>query len=385
MMVRRFLFIILFAYGIAYSYDFSKVDSIVISGISQRYYPCAQLLIGNQYGVLYEKSYGKLTYDENSELLKDYHLFDLASVTKVIATTSGIMKLYDRGDLNLDDKVIKYIPEFDNNGKSNLTVRNLLLHNSGLKAWIPFYKYYKTKEEVLNAIYNITLDYYPETGFIYSDLNAILLGLIVEKISGKNLNDFCTEEIFKKLGMRDTRYIPDKKDLCVPTEYDTYWRNKQLQGDVHDESAAILGGISGNAGLFSNMHDLSIFMEMMLNKGKYYNPYSRGLIEERMFSESTVDLFTQKVDFKSYFNSRALGWDTKPEPTKYRIPCGELMSDNCFGHTGYTGTSVWCDKDRKIYVIFLTNRVYPNRSSEGIKLIRPDLHNEIISLLRNNK
>jgi CubicO group peptidase (beta-lactamase class C family) len=174
------------------------------------------------------------------------------------------------------------------------------------------------------------------------------------------------------------------KENCVPTENDNYWRNRQLQGEVHDESAAILGGISGNAGLFSNARDLNIFMEMMLNRGKYYNPNTRGLKEERLFSETTIDLFTQRIEYKSYYNTRTLGWDTKPEPTSYRIPCGESISDNCFGHTGYTGTSVWCDKDRKIYIIFLTNRVYPSRDNNGIKLIRPDLHNKIISLLRNN-
>ncbi len=383
-MFRRFLLILFLVCGLAYSYDFSKVDSIVNSGISQKYYPCAQLLIGNQFGVLYEKSYGKLTYDDNSPILDEHYLFDLASVTKVIAATSAIMVLYEKGLINLDDKVTKYIPEFDNNGKGSISIKNLLLHNSGLKAWIPFYKYYKTKEEVLNAIYNITLEYYPETKFVYSDLNAILLGLIVEKVSGKNLNDFCQEEIFKKLGMKNTGFLPEMKENCVPTENDNYWRNRQLQGEVHDESAAILGGISGNAGLFSNARDLNIFMEMMLNRGKYYNPNTRGLKEERLFSETTIDLFTQRIEYKSYYNTRTLGWDTKPEPTSYRIPCGESISDNCFGHTGYTGTSVWCDKDRKIYIIFLTNRVYPSRDNNGIKLIRPDLHNKIISLLRNN-
>ncbi|MCX6164492.1 MAG: serine hydrolase, partial [Ignavibacteriae bacterium] len=295
MMIRRFLLIILFVAGVVYSYDFSKIDSIVYNGISQRYYPCAQLIIGNQNGIIYDKSYGNFTYEANSTSPDKFSLFDLASVTKVIATTSAIMVLYESGKINLDDKVIKYIPEFDNNGKSNITIKNLLLHNSGLKAWIPFYKYYKTKEEVLNAIYNITLEYYPETKFVYSDLNAILLGLIVEKVSGKNLNDFCIDEIFSKLGMVDTKFNPDGKNSCVPTEYDKYWRNKQLQGEVHDEAASILGGIAGNAGLFSNAWDLHIFIEMMLNKGKYYNPHTRGLKEERLFKENTVELNTKRV------------------------------------------------------------------------------------------
>lgn len=384
-MYRIFLPIILLISSLSYSYDFSKIDSIVLSGIYQKYYPCAQLIISNDYDIYYEKAYGNLTYDANSEALNNNDIFDLASVTKVVATTTAIMVLYEKDLINLDDKVIKYIPEFDNNGKDIITIRNLLLHNSGLKAWIPFYKYFTTKEEVLNTIYYISLEYTPGTKFIYSDLNAILLGIIVEKVTGKNLNDFCKGNIFGTLGMKKTYFIPEEaqKKYCVPTEFDTYWRNKQLQGEVHDEAAYMLNGISGNAGLFSNARDLYIFMNMMMDKGKYYNPHTRGLKEERFFNENTVDLFTMRVTGLPYRNTRALGWDTKPEPNKYRTQCGELFSDNSFGHTGYTGTSVWCDKDRNIIVIFLTNRVYPNRGNEGIKEIRPDLHNAVISLITN--
>lgn len=385
-MVKKFLLIILFAGNLAFSYDFSKIDSIVYSGISNKFYPCAQLIIGYNSNLIYEKSYGSLTYDENSEKLGSYHMFDLASVTKVVAATSAIMFLYENNKLGLDDYAGAYIPEMNNNGKEKITIRNLLLHNSGLKAWIPFYKYYKTKEEVLSAIFNIGLEHKIGTKFVYSDLNAILLGIIVERISGSTLDEFCSKNIFEPLGMQNTFFIPkeEKKKFCAPTENDTYWRNRQLQGEVHDESASILGGVSGNAGLFSTARDLFNFMRMMANRGFYYNPYTRGLKEERMFKEETVDLFTTRASGLNYTNTRALGWDTKPEPNKYRIPCGESFSDNCFGHTGYTGTSVWCDKDRKIIVIFLTNRVYPQRGNEGIKEIRPDLHNEIISLLKNN-
>lgn len=385
-MVKKLLILILFSCNLAFSYDFSKIDSIVYSGISNKYYPCAQLIIGRGNDLIYEKYYGNLTYDENFDKLEEYHMFDLASVTKVIATTSAIMKLYENNELSLDDYVVKYIPEFNNNGKEIITIRNLLLHNSGLKAWIPFYKYYTTKEEVLNAIYNIPLDYKTEKKFLYSDLNAILLGLIVEKISGQSLDEYCAKNIFVPLGMESTFFNPveEKKQFCAPTENDSYWRNKQLQGEVHDEAAYILGGVSGNAGLFSNARDLFNFLRMMIHKGSYYNPYSRALKPERMFREETVDLFTSRAGGMNYNNTRALGWDTKPEPNKYRVPCGESFSDNCFGHTGYTGTSVWCDKERKLIVIFLTNRVYPSRSNEGIKEIRPDLHNEIISLLKNN-
>lgn len=382
MMVRSFLIILILISRFSFSLDFSRIDSIVQSGISNRIFPCAQLLIGLDNDILYEKSYGRLTYDENSEELKHHHLFDIASLTKVVATTTAIMLLYERNLISLDDKVIKYIPEFDNNGKSKITIRHLLLHNSGLKAWIPFYKYYGTKEDALNAIHRINLEYSPGSKFIYSDLNAILLGLIVEKVTGKSLDVFCNYEIFSKLGMDETGFNPNDnmKNFCVPTEHDSYWRFKLLQGEVHDEAAYLFGGVAGNAGLFSNARDLYDFSRMMLNKGFYYNPYTRGLKEERLFKEETIDLFTSKVTGLPYKNSRALGWDTKPEPNQYSPQCGDLFSENCFGHTGYTGTSIWCDKDRNLIIIFLTNRVHPNRGNEGIKDIRPDLHDEIVKL-----
>lgn len=368
-----------------FSADFSELDKIISEGISKNYFPGAQLLIGNENYILYSKSYGNFTYDESSPVVTDESIFDIASLTKVIATTTAIMILYQDGKIDLNAKVAGYIPEFANNGKEEITVMNLLLHNSGLTAFIPFYKYYSSREEVINAIYNAVPEYGINSKFVYSDLNAIILGFIVEKVSGKSLNDFCHENIFYPLKMNSTEFFPDEKlkEKILPTEYDNYWRNRQLQGEVHDESASILGGAAGNAGLFSNAEDLYKFMKMMLNNGKYYNAYTRGLREESMFSPETVSLFTVRFSDLQYPNSRALGWDTKPDVTqsKFRMPCGELISDNCFGHTGYTGTSVWCDKERKIIVIFLTNRIYPSRDNDGIRKIRPEIHNAAIEIV----
>jgi len=382
--MRRFIFIILFfVVSNAEGYDFSKLDSIIQSGITNRFYPGAQVLIGDKNKIVYEKCYGKFTYEENSPEVKNDNIFDLASVTKVIAATTALMILYDEGKLSLDDKVIKYIPEFDNNGKQNITIQNLLLHNSGLKAWIPFYKSCKTKEEALNIIFNVTLEYKTNTRFIYSDLNAVLLGLIVEKISGQTLDDFCKDKIFEPLGMFNTYFNPKDKTKALPTENDTYWRNRQLQGEVHDESASILGGVSGNAGLFSNVKDLYTFMKMMLNDGTYFNINQKESQFDHLVKDSSVKLFTMKYSGTSYINTRALGWDTKPEATNYRIQCGESFSDNSFGHTGYTGTSVWCDRDKNLIVIFLTNRVYPTRENNGIKDIRPEVHNQAVLSIKN--
>ena len=266
------------AYSSSYS-DYSEIDDIISGGIINNAYPGAQLLIGNGHEILYNKSYGNFTYDDSSEPVTDKSIFDLASVTKVIATTSAVMKLYDERKFYLSDKVSAYIPEFGNNGKEDITILNLLLHNSGLTAFVPFYKTYSDREEVINAIYNIGLEYTPESKTTYSDLNAIVLGLLVEKISGKDLDEYCNENIFQPLDMHSTMFEPNEsmKEKVMPTEYDQYWRMRLLQGEVHDEAAAMLGGISGNAGLFSNATDLYKFMRTFLNKGVYFNPYSQEL------------------------------------------------------------------------------------------------------------
>jgi len=367
--------------------DFSEIDEIISGGIMTGSYPGAQVLIGNERDILYNRSYGNFTYDENSPVVTDYTMYDLASVTKVLATTSAIMKLYDQRKFNLSDKVSYYIPEFGSNGKEDITILNLLIHNSGLTAFVPFYKYYSNSEEVMDAIYNAELEYPTGSQSVYSDLNAVILGKLVEKISGKDLNQYCIDNIFLPLDMQNTMFVPDdsRKDKIAPTEEDTYWRGRLLQGEVHDETTAMLNGVSGNAGLFSNARDIYKLMSVLLNDGRYYNPYTRSLKEERMFDEFTVELFTKKYTDVLYENSRALGWDTKPldSSTKYRIPCGELISENCFGHTGYTGTSVWCDRERKIIVILLTNRVYPSRSNYGIRDIRPEIHNAAIEIIES--
>lgn len=380
------ILIFLIFYASAYCYDFTVIDKLINESIANKYFPGAQLVIGTSGNILYNKCYGKYTYDEDSKPVTESSLYDLASVTKVVATTSAVMKLFDEGKINLDDRVSDYLPDFACNGKENITIKNLLLHNSGLKAWIPFYKTCTCKTDVIKTICELPLEYKTESSFVYSDLNFILLGVIVEKISGKSLDDYCRENIFQPLGMRVTGFLPDDnlKQFTVPTEYDAVWRKRQLNGEVHDEAASLIGGVSGNAGLFSNAGELYKLVRMLANGGKYYNPYTRGLKEERLFSESTVKLFLKKYETTAYENTRALGWDTKQAPIgRYRSQCGELISDNCFGHTGYTGTSIWCDKDRDIIVIFLTNRVYPSRDNNGIKEVRPELHNLTINTLTN--
>lgn len=367
--------------------DFSTADKIIDDAIRSLAFPSAVLIVGNSKGIIYQNAYGRLTYGDESQLTTLRTIYDLASVTKVIATTSAIMYLYDEGKIDLNAPVVSYIPEFNNNGKSDITVYNLLVHNSGLTAWTPFYQdpNMDSPQKVKDAIYNCVKEYPTGTRTLYSDYNAFLLGEIVERISGSKLDKFCKDNIFSRLNMTDTYFlVPMSEDYRIaPTENDTYWRNQLLVGYVHDELAAILEGVSGNAGLFSTGPDLFKFMQMMLNYGRYTDErrMSPQPLQDTMFSYSTVELFTQRATGLGYSNSRALGWETKPEPTKYPPACGNKFSANCFGHTGYTGTSVWCDRDKDLIVIFLTNRVYPTRSNDEIRNVRPKLHDEICRIM----
>lgn len=369
------------------TYDFSEVDKIIEDGIRSQAYPSAVLVVGNSKGVLYQNAYGRLTYGDESQITTLRTIYDLASVTKVIATTAAIMKLYDEGKVDLNAPVYQYIPEFNNNGKQDITVYNLLVHNSGLTAWTPFYQdpNMDSPQKVKDAIYNCSKEYQTGSRTLYSDYNAFLLGEIVQRVSGVALDKFCKENIFSRLKMTDTDFLqPMSEDYRIaPTENDTYWRNQLLVGYVHDELAAILEGVSGNAGLFSTGPDLFKFMQMMLNNGRYTDErrMSPQALQDTLFTPATVELFTSKATGLGYANTRALGWETKPEATKYPPPCGTRFSNNCFGHTGYTGTSVWCDREKDLIVIFLTNRVYPTRGSEEVRSIRPKVHDEICRIL----
>jgi CubicO group peptidase (beta-lactamase class C family) len=369
------------------SSDFTAVDRLIENGITSGAYPSAVLVVGNSKGIIYQNAYGRLTYGEESPATTLRTIYDLASVTKVVATTAAIMRLYDDGKIDLNAPVYQYIPEFGANGKTDITVFNLLVHNSGLTAWTPFYQdpNMDSPQKVKDAIYNCQKEYETGSRTLYSDYNAFLLGEIVERVSGKKLDAFCKEYIYDRLSMTDTYFlVPMTEDYRIaPTENDTYWRNQLLVGYVHDELAAILEGVSGNAGLFSTGPDVFKYMQMMLNGGVFTDErrMSPQPFHDTMFTSTTVELFTSKATGLGYSTSRALGWDTKPEPTKYPPPCGTKFSANCFGHTGYTGTSVWCDKEKDLIVVFLTNRVYPNRTSEEVRSIRPKVHDEVCKIL----
>jgi CubicO group peptidase (beta-lactamase class C family) len=350
-------------------YQFNEVDSVVEKAILDHAFPGAEVLIWKDGHTIYEKPFGQFTYDVNSPNITNQTIYDLASLTKVIATTTATMICYDRNLFSLNDPVVKYIPEFGVNGKENITIKNLLIHNTGLPAWTKFYELGLTPDEVLKEIYSSPLEYETGTKTVYSDLGIITLGKIIEKVTGKKLDVFCKDEIFTPLKMNSTFYNPPDslKKYCAPTEVDNYWRNKTLQGEVHDETSAMLNGVAGHAGLFSTASDIAKLMVVLLNK---------GMVDGKQFiKKSTVELFIKRNSDES---SRALGWDTRSETGS---SSGDFFSSNSFGHTGFTGTSVWADPERNLFVIFLTNRVFPTRENSKILKVRPELHNAVIKAL----
>jgi CubicO group peptidase (beta-lactamase class C family) len=347
------------------NYSFEEVDSLMEYGLTNKIFPGAQLLIGHRGRVVYRKSFGANTYDKNAKLIDVNSIFDLASLTKVTATTSAIMLLYDQKKISLNDKVVKYLPEFDNNGKDEITIKNLLVHNSGLPAWKPFYSEYTEPQEVIDAVMEMELDFSPGKKYQYSDLGMITLQKVIEKITGESLDVFLEKNLYSKLGMEHTFFNPSPKVWfnCVPTENDDYWRMQLMKGKVHDETAYLLGGVAGHAGLFSTSLDLSKLIYLYVNNGNYG--------AEQIFKKETIDLFTKQ---DSELSTRALGWDTKSEE---KSSAGSLFPKEAFGHTGFTGTSIWVDRSNGLFVILLTNRVNPTRKNTEIIKFRPMIHDAI--------
>jgi CubicO group peptidase (beta-lactamase class C family) len=350
-------------------YDFTKVGSIISTAIEDSAFPGAVVLVSKDDEVIYEKAFGRLTYEDTSSSVTINTIYDIASLTKVIATTTAAMICYDRNLFSLDDPVAKYIPEFAINGKESITIKNLLLHNSGLPAFKPFYKGHTTAESVLNDIYSLPLQYQPGTKTVYSDLGMIILVKVIENVTGKKLDDFCKEETFEPLQMSNTIFNPPDslKYKIAPTEYDDYWRKKLIWGEVHDETSSLLNGVAGHAGLFSTADDIGKLVQMLLGKGNYNG--------KQLIKVGAVELFTTRYSDRS---TRALGWDTKSEENS---SAGNLFDLTSFGHTGFTGTSVWIDPTRNLFVIFLSNRIFPTRANAKIYQVRPALHDAIIKAI----
>lgn len=352
-----------------YNNTFSSIDKLMNEAIEDSVFPGGVVLIAKDGEILYEHAYGKFTYDYTSKRVTNNTIYDLASVTKVVTTTTAAMICIDRGLFKLDDPVAKYIPEFAANGKEKVTIRNLLLHNSGLTAWVKYYELYDNAEDVIKNLYNRKLEYPTGTKTVYSCLGMITLMKVIEKVTDKPFDVFCDKEIFSPLGMKNTMYNPPKElhNMIAPTEYDKNWRKRFVIGEVHDETAALIGGVSGNAGLFSTAKDLAAFLQMILQKGSYQN--------KQFIKKETVELFIKQ---QSQESTRGLGWDTK---SKGGSSAGNLFSTNSYGHTGFTGTSVWTDPERNLFVVLLTNRVYPTRDNTKHIQFRPKLHNAVVKIV----
>jgi CubicO group peptidase (beta-lactamase class C family) len=363
-------------------YDFTKIHEIILSAIKDSAFPGAVVLVSNDGGVIYEKVFGHFTYDDTSAAVTKNTIYDIASLTKVIATTTAVMICYDNNLFELDDPVEKYISDFAQNGKENVTIKNLLLHNSGLPAFKRFYNNYSSadeiindiykmplSDEIINDIYKMPLSYETESKTVYSDLGFITLQKIIEQVTGKEFDVFCKEEIFIPLQMNSTFFNPPDslQYKIAPTEYDNSWRNKLVWGKVHDETSVLLNGVAGHAGLFSTAQDISNLLILLLNDGAFDG--------NQIIKSATVKLFTTRYSDKS---TRALGWDTKSGEGS---SAGELFDTTSFGHTGFTGTSVWVDPTREIFVVLLTNRVYPTRENKKLYKVRPALHNAVINTL----
>jgi CubicO group peptidase (beta-lactamase class C family) len=284
-------------------------------------------------------------------------LWDLASLTKVVGLTSAMMLLVESRRVDLDAPVSRYIPEFQGRWKDGVTVRRLLTHSSGLPAWRPLYKEAEGPASALALAIATPLDTVPGARMVYSDLGVIICGEIVARVSGQPLDAFLRARVFGPLGMRETVYNPDAalRDRIAPTEVDP-WRQRHLRGEVHDENAYALGGVSGHAGLFSTGDDLVRLARMYLGQGE--------LDGFRFASAATLAQFTTVQD--SALSHRALGWET-PNGTN---SAGRLMSRRAFGHTGFTGTSIWIDPERDVFVILLSNRVNPTREHRQIGAVR---------------
>ena len=332
----------------------AKIDHVVERGIRAGGYPGAAVVVGRKGAAVWEKGFGRLGWSPSGAVVSPTKtIYDLASLTKVVGTTTALMVLYDEGKIHLDDPVSKYIPAFSGGEKDRVTIRLLLEHRSGLPAGRDLWRIAHSPEEARWDVINTPLEYSPGTGYIYSDLGADMLGFVIEAASGERLDQFLAEHVFAPLGMNDTFFRPadSLKARVAPTE-DNPPRGYPLQGEVHDENAFALGGIAGHAGLFSTAADLSVFAQMMLNGGEY-----NGV---RVVADSTVALFTKRAA-----GSRALGWDT----CTGHGSCGDYLSDEAYGHTGFTGTSLWIDPDREMFVILLTNRVHEARAKRPAKVI----------------
>ena len=380
------------------SEPFPKIDSIVNQCIIDKVMPGCQIVFGVKGSVVYSKAYGFHTYD-SLQPVQMTDIYDIASVTKVAATTTALMQLYDQKKFKLNDKLSSYLPMLAQSNKKDLKINQIMAHQAGLKSWIPFYQntiksngslapefYSKTKagkytiqisdslylnSSYIDTIYSeIVKSPLGEKKYLYSDLGFYLFPKMIEKLSGMTIDDYCNEHIYKPLGMTSTCYLPlIKFDTAriVPSEIDQTWRHDTVRGFVNDQGAAMLGGVSGHAGLFSNANDLAKLCQMWLNNGSYGG--------SNIVGRKTVQTFTS-APFGG--NRRALGFDRPLKKYNSNGPTCRYASQKSFGHSGFTGTYIWIDPEYECFMVFLTNRTYP--TSKDNKLAKLNIRTQIQEL-----
>ena len=337
-------------------------------GVEEKAFPGAATAVIHGGRLVVLKAFGRFTFDPTSPLIEAESIFDLASLTKVVATTSMAMILYERGLLDLEMPVAGILPEVKSEDSrwQEITFRQLLAHSSGLPAYERLFLRAKSRDDIVRQAFLVPLKYDPETRFEYSDVGFILLGIALERITSEPLDRFCQREIFGPLGMTHTAFNPPAawKSQIVPTADDRTFRKRIIQGEVQDENAGEMGGVAPHAGLFSTAPDMAIFASSMLRGGA------------TLVRPQTVALFTHRQRSPAG-TSRALGWDTPSDPSQ----SGKYFSASSFGHLGYTGTSLWIDPERQISVTLLTNRTWPDCANQTIKEVRPAFHDAVMEAL----
>lgn len=344
--------------------QFARGFELLEQGIREQVTPGAVLAVTHRHRLAAWKAFGRFTYDAKARPVRRDTMYDLASVTKAVATTTIAMLLYERGALKVQSKASEFFREFRDGGKQDISVAMLLGHCSGLPAYEKLFLRCKTYSEMIGAAAAAPLAYAPGSRSEYSDLGFIVLGEIVARLANADLASYAKREIFAPLGMTSAQYSPTMRAKIAPTQEDSEFRHRIIQGEVDDENASVMGGVAGHAGLFANAYDLALFAECMLCGG---SPILRP---------ETVQFFTTRRSWPAG-TSFAMGWDTPSPPSQ----SGHLLSEKSFGHLGYTGTSIWIDPEKQLSVTLLTNRTWPQRKSQAIKQLRPLVHDAIVESL----
>jgi CubicO group peptidase (beta-lactamase class C family) len=346
---------------------FAPTFEILGNAIAERAFPAATVAVIFRGKLAALKALGTFTYEPNSPEVTTATVFDLASLSKVVATAAAMI-LYERGLLDLEVPVVAIIPEFAGSDprRKDVTVRMLLAHSSGLPAYEKLFQKALSRDHLLSLAFTTNLIADPGTRAEYSDIGFIILGSLLERIADEPLDRFCQREVFGVLGMAQTMFNPPApwRALIPPTADDRIFRHRVIQGEVQDENASMLGGVAGHAGVFSSASDMAIFANAMLQR------------ERPLVRPETLDVFTRR-ETSPRKTSRALGWDTTSSPSQ----SGKYFSSNSFGHLGFTGTSLWIDPERQISIILLTNRTWPDCSNEAIKQVRPAFHDAVFEAL----